>query len=82
MIFSLLQHMNIRFYSNRRTCVFTKLRYRLWQPSKQEKISWPPIFSLLPFYGEGAKGRPNGNVVLGNTDAPCDSLDRFDRPPL
>ncbi len=39
-------------------------------------------FSLLPFYGEGAKGRQNGNVVLGNTDAPWDSLDRFGRLPL
>ncbi len=74
--------MNIRFYSDRRTCVFSKLRYRLWQPSMQGQTSWPPIFSLLPFYGEEAKGRTNGNVVLRNTDAPWDSLDRFDRLPL
>ncbi len=74
--------MNIQFYSDRRTCVFLKLRYRLWQSSMQRQNSWPPIFSLLPFYDEGAKGRPNGNVVQGNTDAPWDSLDRFDRPTL
>ncbi len=44
--------------------------------SMQEQTSWPPNFSLLPFYGGGAKGRPNGNVV------PWDSFDRFDRLPL
>ncbi len=82
MIFSLFPHINIRFYSNRCTCVFSKLRYRLWHPSMQRQTSWPPIFTLLPFYGEEAKGRPNGNVVLGTSDAPRDSLDRFDRLPL
>ncbi len=79
MIFSLFLHMNIRFYSDRRTRFCSKPQYRLWQPSKQRQTSWPPIFSLLLFYGEEGKGKPNGNVVLGSTDAQWDSLDRFDR---